>query len=129
MDSIAREQGLFDLMSREYGLTLTCDELWAIAEEAKKMLTLDCDGGKQNEPTKPTKPTEPTTPKTRYDWSKAPDWANWIATDRDGYVWAYQEKPKENLGCWYASGNYPFSSIENVGLCEDWADSLEARPK
>ena len=71
-------------------------------------------------------------PKTRYDWSKAPEWANWAATDENGNIYMYRRRPKiTEFGDWMHDGSeydliYESSGGEN---CADWAASLECRPE
>lgn len=74
---------------------------------------------------------------TRYDWSKAPEWAMWAATDEDGEVFFYRNKPEiysEDQHVW--AYNWPDDAkwLSHVQIghhdkpCPDWRDSLEQRP-
>ena len=66
--------------------------------------------------------------KTRYDWSKAPEWAQWAATDKDGTSWWYSDRPKTAQEGWYTRlGNYNSSFPKETP--SDWRDSLERRPE
>lgn len=61
------------------------------------------------------------------DWSNAPDWANWKATDENYEVW------------WFAYKPYPIFSgwTNNIGKCQvagkevtaNWKSSLQQRPR
>lgn len=66
---------------------------------------------------------------TRYDWPKASDWANYIATDCEGNILEF-----ENLPAFFAqkiwisrTGRTNFLGVTNN--FEDYRDSLEERPK
>lgn len=65
------------------------------------------------------------------DWKDAPDWANWLAQDKDGeYCW-WNIRPALAASLW-AQG-YPEESFfyESVGYFEkniDWQSTLEQRP-
>lgn len=72
---------------------------------------------------------------TKYDWLNVPDEVNWIATDEDGVICGYSQKPRltKNGKIWLCKADdisswvcniYPF----NYGFCENWRDSLEERP-
>ena len=60
-----------------------------------------------------------------YDWSKAPEWANYIATDKCGDIWAHEKEPYLNHeeDEWYSSGKY-----EKLFTDIDFRSSLEERP-
>ena len=66
-----------------------------------------------------------------YDWSKAPDWAQWAATDADGKAFWYHQKPVKSTmdACWlYTHAGdevMPFSDI--LRCTSNWEDSLEER--
>ena len=68
------------------------------------------------------------TPATLYDWSTAPVWANWAATDANGKAYWYSNEPnlylslsmwRPNRGC-----------LNNFGqkINVQWHKSLEKRP-
>lgn len=67
--------------------------------------------------------------KTIYDWSKIDKKYNWAATDLGGDIYAYAIKPEI-----HAIDPRWFSSIgdklveHKIEQCDDWEDSLEARP-
>ena len=67
-----------------------------------------------------------------YDWSTAPDWAQWAAMDRNGKAYWYQSEPKK--GAFY---DYWILESDTDSLCEhfayflpteNWQNSLEQRP-
>jgi hypothetical protein len=62
---------------------------------------------------------------SRYDWSKAPDWARYAATDDGGASYWFEVEPKarESIGEWVSCRGY----CESINT--DWRKSLEPRPK
>lgn len=70
-------------------------------------------------------------PKTRYDWSKAPEWAQWAATDKNGVTHFYEIAPylEDDFDEWLTQYKYKRSPepciLDHSG---DWRDSLERRP-
>ena len=72
--------------------------------------------------------------KTLYDWSKAPEWANWAAMDEDGDVFWFEGKP-ERLGrgwrddSWYTEKRWELAR-RATALYQSvpWDQSLEQRP-
>lgn len=67
---------------------------------------------------------------TIYDWSKAPEWAEWAATDDNGCSWFHSKKPRLSSSAWaMAFGDGArcslFGEFMNV---QDWRYSLEQRP-
>lgn len=71
--------------------------------------------------------------KTKYDWSKAPDNANWIATDEyRNMAWGYINKPIEGSETFYIENKneWPISIHGIISPYRGyWRDSLEERPK
>ena len=68
---------------------------------------------------------------TLYDWSTAPDWANWAAMDSDGSAQYYGLRPKiqSELGFWYDSAKeYKSPCKARVLKVTNWNNSLEQRP-
>lgn len=70
---------------------------------------------------------------SRYDWSKAPAWAMWAATDDNGQAWYYNEKPREHPTGWVIPFKHGAQAARcwnlNVSAIADWRNSLEQRPK
>lgn len=68
-----------------------------------------------------------------YDWSKAPDWANWAATYENGSVFWYERKPvKEDTVSltWFKYNGMAAKAEESVKLRPvPWDQSLEQRPE
>jgi len=60
-------------------------------------------------------------------WKGAPKWAQWKATDRDGVVFLYENKPIPCRGEWMPHTGEA-RIIKFVGPVFDWRDTLEARP-
>ena len=65
--------------------------------------------------------------KKEIDWTKAPDWANYIAMDSDCEWYWYEHKPNPihdlNVPEWYSEGRkkYAYST--------DWTNTLQERPR
>lgn len=57
------------------------------------------------------------------DWKDAPEWANWLAMDKDGAWYWYEEMPNERAGYEWR----PQSRFERIEF-PNWRKSLEARP-
>ena len=75
-------------------------------------------------------------PATRYDWSKAPKWAQWAARDADGQMAWYTSKPisLEDARKEWQNWPYRIDWIRGEQSCildayGDWRDSLERRPE
>ena len=61
-------------------------------------------------------------------WSKAEEWAGWLAQDSYGCWGFFQKKPLTHALSWIArSGYYQIHSPGNL-LLGDWRDTLERRP-
>lgn len=62
------------------------------------------------------------------DWKDAPEWARYLAKDKDGYWNWFETKPVPNVSnsCWYERG---FSMWATAGIENDnsWKESLEQR--
>ena len=99
---------LFDHMANEHGLTLTNTELGDIIHVARKDAPL-VEAGDNNE------------------WKNAPEWANYIAMDANGYWWWYSEKPQLSRGIWAFGGERMRKSLHKQDVA--WYESLQERPK
>lgn len=68
-----------------------------------------------------------------YDWSKAPDWAGWAATDEIGFAWWYERKPEREDVLWNRGKDVGKAAKagESVVLRQSvpWDQSLEQRPE
>jgi hypothetical protein len=61
---------------------------------------------------------------TKPDWKDAPDFARYLAMDRDGEWYWYEEKPTiENNELWDAIGAHQLARCP-----PNWRDTLEERP-
>lgn len=59
-------------------------------------------------------------------WNDAPEWANWLAHDKDGGWNWFDEKPRCQLGASWVCNNYGrFMAAE---INPDWQQTLEQRP-
>ena len=70
---------------------------------------------------------------TLYDWSEAPDWAQWAATDSDGSVHWYELKPYIPQAGMYGEDQWLPNMSEYKIACQtppsvNWKNSLEQRP-
>jgi len=63
------------------------------------------------------------------DWRKAPEQANWLATDADGGRYWYENKPLMNFeyNSWRTNGGKLWWA-DSLKTNVDWRQSLEARP-
>jgi hypothetical protein len=65
-------------------------------------------------------------------WEKLPDWAEWVARDRDGEVFSYDAEPRLHEREWGGRGQHTriddFPGIVQIGTV-DWKDSKQRRPK
>lgn len=66
-----------------------------------------------------------------YNWSKVPDWVNYIATDEDSDVYGYEEPPVKGTGRWGGVGATRVRELSSTvsPLDSAWGDSLRSRPK
>ena len=71
------------------------------------------------------------TPATLYNWSTAPDWAQWAAMDANGIsCWYEQEPVMSNWADWWFAANGKHTVNEKrATLSVKWENSLEQRPK
>jgi len=58
-------------------------------------------------------------------WEDSPDWANWLAQDKDGRWMWYDAKPDQDFDCWVASHKGEFVEFAYI---EEWQVTLEGRP-
>lgn len=60
------------------------------------------------------------------DWKNAPEWANWLAEDANGFWYWYADQPWiEGIdSVWSCGGAYKRASMPDGS----WRDSLEPRP-
>lgn len=70
---------------------------------------------------------------TKYDWSNVPDDVQWVATDLDGVINGFYEKPNPNHqhNMWFERLDCTGRAICLGGghnICAEWHDSLEQRP-
>lgn len=69
----------------------------------------------------------------RVSWETAPNWAQWVAVDRSGRVFAFCDKPLmvDDRGFWKESKYCGVDELEiaYVGkVCPDWKDLIFERP-
>lgn len=63
--------------------------------------------------------------KIEVDWSKAPEWANYHATDKNGYKWWASHIPKKKENGWELAHGVMMTDLTNT---HDWELSLRKRP-
>ena len=61
------------------------------------------------------------------DWKDAPEWANYLAMDANGYWWWYEEKPQLSRGIWAFGGERLRKTLHKQDVA--WYESLQERPK
>jgi hypothetical protein len=66
-------------------------------------------------------------------WEKLPNWAEWVARDRDGEVFAYDAEPRLHERDWGGLERHharidEFPGIVQIGTV-DWKDSKQRRTK
>ncbi|MBP3934132.1 MAG: hypothetical protein J6D44_09725 [Pseudomonas sp.] len=55
------------------------------------------------------------------DWKDAPEWAEYLAKDKNGEWFWHEGRPNRDAVIWYPIGRRRLAS-------EDWKETLEARP-
>jgi len=58
------------------------------------------------------------------DWKDAPEWASYLAQDKNGTWWWYDREPIAEQSQWESCG-----IAESACVCDDWKESLQKRPK
>ena len=74
----------------------------------------------------PARWREDATTNEEANWSDAPEWANYKATDRDDSGWWYEHKPILSDYYWVESTGR-FLRVVPLIICENWEDTLEKR--
>ena len=59
-------------------------------------------------------------------WNDAPEWAKWLAMDKDGFWYWYEKSPFTGEKAWWAEGG----KCEKAGEpnTDDWTNTLAMRP-
>jgi hypothetical protein len=67
-------------------------------------------------------------PVPEIDWSRAPDWARYVAMDEDGEWYWYGLRPRtcEDADCWFGGGQLDY--YKETGCWVGWRSSLVERP-
>jgi hypothetical protein len=71
----------------------------------------------------------------KVDWNQLPESANFHAFDSDGIGWYYSKRPvKSSRGCWVSALDESYETFDSSPFvarsgCDNWADTLEERPK
>lgn len=66
-------------------------------------------------------------------WSDAPEWAQWLTQDGDGWYcwWNAKPVPHDEAACWNEGDPRSDYEYQDVCVCivvGNWIDTLEARP-
>jgi hypothetical protein len=61
------------------------------------------------------------------DWSTAPEWANYLAQDKFGDWYWYENKPEARPLSWMVIPHFALAST-GKGSVPNWRDTLEERP-
>lgn len=61
------------------------------------------------------------------DWSQAPEWAKWWATDKDGERYWFKNKPELISVTWLPFDNSEVDKAPSFGYAGNWQDSLRER--
>jgi hypothetical protein len=66
-------------------------------------------------------------------WDRLPDWVEWVARDKDGSAFAYDEAPRCYVNDWMFDGYHctridDFPGIVQIGTV-GWKDSKQRRPR
>ena len=63
-------------------------------------------------------------------WDEAPEWANWIAQDRDGEWWWFEYQPEESFefNGWRITGGFA-DEATRCQVNDKWYDTLQERPQ
>jgi hypothetical protein len=63
------------------------------------------------------------------DWSIAPEWANYLAQDRDGSWHWYQDEPKQDHEQWVLANHCTeWKLYRPIVESKNWKETLERRP-
>jgi len=62
------------------------------------------------------------------DWATAPEWANYVAMDRDGKWYWYEFEPYAETNIWNVNVEHA-GKYEMVDLYCNWQESLQKRPE
>lgn len=63
------------------------------------------------------------------DWSEAPEWAEWLAQDRDGQWGWYEVEPRQSpyADTWFWEDG-EWEEAADHAMNENWTSTLEQRP-
>lgn len=62
----------------------------------------------------------------KISWDDAPEWANYYATDNDGFSYWYARKPHLVSLAWAVEKGL---ICRNLPVIKSWKDPLQSRPK
>lgn len=63
------------------------------------------------------------------DWKDAPEWAQWLAMDANGFWWWYEEEPVVSEKAWMPSDSGDCTRAFTKPTNEDWLETLTPRPE
>lgn len=61
-------------------------------------------------------------------WVNAPEWANYLAMDKDGSWWWFEVKPSLKSSSWEIPSLSGFSIMQANDHLPDFEETLESRP-
>jgi len=68
-------------------------------------------------------------PDSNPSWEDAPDWAEWLAEDKNGKWFWYADRPKRGMIVWLFGDSTRYKGAGESGAANpDWAETLERRP-
>lgn len=71
--------------------------------------------------------------KSKPEWKDAPEWAKWLAQDKDGWYswWSIEPVACDKGECWNQGepmDEWKYQDISVGALTEDWRKTMEPRP-
>jgi hypothetical protein len=64
----------------------------------------------------------------KIDWAKVPELAQFVATNENGSMWAYEGRPEPSTAGWTCRPGYERRQLVPLP-CPHWRDTLVERPK
>ena len=58
-------------------------------------------------------------------WDQAPEWAHWLAMDKNGEWYWHKDKPTPLANVWHTSSR----QFQIAGVLPKWTETLEERPE
>lgn len=63
-------------------------------------------------------------------WDDAPEWANWLAQDSNGWWYWFEIEPYQEEACWNFGGDEEYDRIRAIDAIPNpnWRNTLQSRP-